>query len=58
LSSNEFAKGLLKEKHIAVISEKVFGDGGEGYARVACTLCVEKLKIAFDRIEQFCNELI
>lgn len=58
LSSNEFTKKLLVEKHIAVIPGTVFGHGGEGYVRVACTICIEKLKIAFDRIEQFCNEII
>jgi aspartate/methionine/tyrosine aminotransferase len=55
LTSEEFKTKLLREQHVKVISGAVFGDVGEGYVRIACTLPIEKLQIAFDRIESFCN---
>ncbi len=57
LNSGEFAKRLLREKHVQVIPGSVFGNAGEGYVRIACTLQIDQLKKAFDRIEEFCNEL-
>lgn len=56
LASEEFKIRLLSEKHVKVISGSVFGTVGEGYVRIACTLPIEKLKIAFNRIESFCND--
>lgn len=56
LSSEEFKIKLLNEKHVKVISGTAFGTMGEGYVRIACTLPIKKLKIAFDRIESFCIE--
>lgn len=52
LSSNEVTKKLLEEAHVLVIPGHAFGDSGEGYLRLACTLNVDKLKEAFDRIEK------
>ena len=42
---------ILKEAHVLTIPGIAFGDCGEGYLRVACTVGVRKLKEAFDRIE-------
>lgn len=55
LSSDDFATRLLKEKQVQVIPGIVFGSKGEGYLRIACTLPIEKLEIAFKRIEEFCT---
>lgn len=50
LSSQEFSK-LLKEKaKVIVIPGNAFGESGEGYVRIACTVGLEKMKEAFDRI--------
>lgn len=51
-TSEEFADMLLKKAHILVLPGNAFGECGEGYIRVACTVGVEKLKEAFDRIEK------
>lgn len=58
LSSNDFASRLLKEKQVQVISGTVFGSEGEGYLRIACTLPIDKLEIAFKKIQEFCNNNI
>ncbi|MBB6218562.1 aspartate/methionine/tyrosine aminotransferase [Anaerosolibacter carboniphilus] len=51
-SSEEVSKKLLEEAHVLVIPGNAFGQCGEGYVRIACTVGVEKLKEAFDRIEK------
>ncbi|MBC2580992.1 aminotransferase class I/II-fold pyridoxal phosphate-dependent enzyme [Clostridium sp. DJ247] len=58
LSSVDFAKKLLNEKQVQVIPGSIFGSGGEGYIRIACTLPIDKLKIAFDRIQEFAERKI
>ncbi|MPN39523.1 putative N-acetyl-LL-diaminopimelate aminotransferase [bioreactor metagenome] len=52
LSSIEASDAILKEAHVLTIPGIAFGDCGEGYLRLACTVGVEKLKEAFDRIEK------
>lgn len=52
LSSNEVADMLMKEAHILVLPGDAFGDCGQGYIRIACTVEIPKLKEAFDRIEK------
>lgn len=52
LHSEEVSKKLLEEAHVLVIPGNAFGQCGEGYVRIACTVGVEKLKDAFDRIEK------
>ena len=52
LSCEEVAEVLLKEAHVLVIPGNDFGKCGEGYVRIACTVGVDKLKEAFDRIEK------
>lgn len=56
LSSVDFAQKLLSEKQVQVIPGSIFGSGGEGYIRIACTLPIDKLKVAFDRIQEFVEE--
>lgn len=52
LSSSEVCRRILEEAHVFVIPGNAFGDCGEGYIRIACTVNMEKLKKAFDRIEK------
>ncbi len=51
-SSVEASDMILKEAHVLTIPGIAFGDCGEGYLRLACTVGIEKLKEAFDRIEK------
>lgn len=53
MTSFEFAKLLLEQKCVSVIPGNAFGDSGEGYIRIACTQGIDKLEIAFDRIDDF-----
>jgi aspartate/methionine/tyrosine aminotransferase len=52
LSSVEAADLILKEAHVLMLPGDAFGACGEGYIRIACTVDVETLKEAFDRIEK------
>ncbi len=52
LSSIEASDAILKEAHVLTIPGIAFGDCGEGYVRIACTLGIDKLREAFDRIEK------
>ncbi|MGM0397145.1 MAG: aminotransferase class I/II-fold pyridoxal phosphate-dependent enzyme [Bacillota bacterium] len=52
LSSAQVADRLLKEAHVAVVPGSAFGPGGEGYLRIAVTLGIQKMKAAFDRMEE------
>jgi aspartate/methionine/tyrosine aminotransferase len=51
LSSAEFSKKLMEKAHVLVVPGNAFGKSGEGYIRIACTVGLDKLKNAFDRIE-------
>lgn len=53
MSSAEFSKVLLENTKVLVLSGDAFGKSGEGYVRIACTIDVEVLKEAFDRIQNF-----
>lgn len=52
LTSSEAAEIILKEAHVLMLPGNAFGSCGEGYIRIACTVGIEKLKEAFDRIEK------
>jgi len=52
LSSVEAADLILKEAHVFMLPGDAFGTCGEGYIRIACTVNVDTLKEAFDRIEK------
>jgi len=51
MTSEETVEFLLKEAHVLVLPGNAFGSCGEGHIRVCCTVSREKLKEAFDRIE-------
>ena len=57
MSSEEFAYGLLEEKHIAVVPGNAFNKAGEGYIRIACTLSEEKLIEAAKKIVDFADNI-
>jgi len=52
LSSQEVCRILLEEAHVLTIPGYGFGRCGEGFLRIACTMGIEKMKEAFDRIEK------
>ena len=51
-TSSEVSKKLLEKAHVLVVPGNAFGKSGEGYIRIACTVGLDKLKDAFDRIEK------
>lgn len=50
LTSEETAELILKEAHVLTLPGNAFGTCGEGYIRIACTVNIDILKEAFDRI--------
>ncbi len=57
ISSEEFASKLLKEKRVAIIPGTAFGASGEGFMRISYAYSIERLKEAFDRLENFVEKL-
>ena len=49
----EFAEGLLKEEHVAVVPGSVFGEGGKNHLRCAYAVSRKELKEAIVRMERF-----
>ena len=56
MSSVEAADMILQKAHVLMLPGNAFGDCGEGYVRIACTVNIDTLKEAFDRIEKVMNE--
>ncbi|HIU28233.1 MAG TPA: pyridoxal phosphate-dependent aminotransferase [Candidatus Fimisoma avicola] len=52
LSSMDAADMILEKAHVLLLPGNAFGHCGEGYLRLACTVGVDKLEEAFDRIEK------
>lgn len=52
MSSKQFSEMAAKECQVIVIPGTAFGESGEGYVRIACTVEIDKLKEAFDRLEE------
>ena len=52
MSSEEAADCILRQAHVLVLPGNAFGACGEGYVRVACTVGIDQLREAFDRIEK------
>lgn len=50
MSSVAVSELILKKAHVLVLPGDAFGNCGEGYVRIACTVGIETLKEAFDRI--------
>ena len=51
-SSMEACQVFLDEAHVLMLPGSVFGQAGEGYMRIACTLGLDQLGEAFDRLEK------
>ncbi|MGE5632428.1 MAG: pyridoxal phosphate-dependent aminotransferase [Caulobacteraceae bacterium] len=51
MKSAEISKKILEEAHVLVVPGNAFGKSGEGYIRIACTVGIDKLCEAFDRIK-------
>ena len=56
LTGAQFAKKLMDECHIRVIPGGAFGESGLYHIRISCTVSVEKLAQAFDRMEKLSFE--
>lgn len=52
LTDDEFCDALLNKAHVLVSHGKAFGTAGVGHFRIACTVGIDTLKIAFDRMEK------
>lgn len=52
LSAPEFCDALLERAHVLVTPGDAFGTSGKGHFRIACTVGIDKLKEAFDRMEK------
>ena len=52
LTSAEATNLILEEAHVLMLPGNAFGSCGEGYVRIACTVNVDTLKEAFDRVER------
>ena len=52
LDEKQFCKALLERAHILATPGTPFGVSGAGHFRIACTVGIEHLKTAFDRMEK------
>jgi len=52
LTSNKVSEIILDKAQVLTIPGNAFGDCGEGYIRIACTVDIKELEKAFDRIEK------
>ena len=52
LNCVDAADMILREAHVLTLPGNAFGECGEGYVRIACTVGIDTLKEAFDRIEK------
>lgn len=57
LSEREFSLRLLREKRVAVVPGSAFGESGAGHVRCSYATALNKIKIAIERIGEFCGEL-
>ena len=57
LTSREFSLQLLREKKVAVVPGSAFGASGEGHVRCSYATALEQIKIAIERIGEFCSGL-
>jgi aspartate/methionine/tyrosine aminotransferase len=57
IKAEKFALKLLEEKGVLVLPGNDFGDQREEFIRIACTLKLDDLKEAFDRIDDFIASL-
>ncbi len=57
LTSREFSLRLLHEKKVAVVPGTAFGAGGEGHVRCSFATALDQIKVAMERMAEFCREL-
>ena len=57
LPSREFAMRLLKEKHVVVVPGTGFGEGGEGFVRLAYATSEENIREGLRRMKEFVESL-
>ena len=57
IDSETFAYKLLREKHVAVVPGKTYGDGYDNYIRIAFVKDIRTLKDAAEKIKALINEL-
>ena len=57
LSSDEFCNRLLYEQKCAIVPGTVFGESGEGFARISYAYSVKHITEALSRIEKFVKTL-
>lgn len=57
LTSEEFAKRLLYEAHVAVVPGNAFGEMGEGFIRIAYATSMENIEKALEKIKEFIKNL-
>lgn len=53
VSSEEFAEGLLRDQHVAVVPGDAFGPSGAGFVRACYATSLDKIETALDRIDRF-----
>ena len=56
LTSEEFCRRLLEEKHVAVVPGNAFGDSGEGFVRISYCYSIKHITEALKRIGEFLKE--
>ena len=56
MTSEEFCRRLLEEKHVAVVPGNAFGDSGEGYVRISYCYSLKHITEALRRIGAFLKE--
>lgn len=52
LTDKAFCKKLLERAHVLVSPGSAFGASAAGHFRIACTVGIDRLKTAFDRMEE------
>ena len=57
LTSEEFATQLIFSQKVAVVPGTAFGSSGEGFIRISYAYSIQELKIAFERLGLFVEEL-
>jgi len=56
LTSEEFCRRLLEEKHVAVVPGNAFGESGEGFIRISYCYSLKHITEALRRIGEFLKE--
>ena len=56
MSSEEFCRRLLEEKHVAVVPGNAFGDSGEGFIRISYCYSIKHITEALKRMRAFLEE--